>query len=103
MGGRRTGWGLALLLLAPGGLRGDDAPARAVEAFIKAGVRVLRDEQTPGKPVVGIDFTYCDFDAKAARAALKELAAFPDLQALELGQRELTAADLSTFAALKKL
>src|SRR5262249_4678027 len=103
MGGPRTGWALALVLLAPGGPRGDDAPPRVVEAFVKAGVRVLRDEAAPGKHVIGLDFTYCDFDDKATRAALKELAAFSDLQTLELGKREFTAAAFAAFAPLKRL
>jgi len=77
------------------------AEDKAVAAITKLGGRIIRDEKAAGKPVIEVNFTH----AFATDAALKELAAFKQLQTLNLCFPSPAAGDLIlvTDAGLKEL
>jgi Leucine Rich Repeat (LRR) protein len=81
-------------------LRADDAADKAVQTIEKLGGRVTRDNKKDGKPVIKVELT----QTNATDDTLKELAAFPDLQSLNLfGSKQVTDAGLKELAACKQL
>ena len=88
-----------LLLLAAPPLFADDAEDKAVQAVMKLGGKVVRDDKDPAHPVVSVDLSL----TKATDAGLKELAGLKGLQRLVLDNTKVTDVGLKELAALKGL
>src|SRR5262245_48052181 len=88
-----------VLLVATGTLRADEAEERAVKAVRELGGVVWRDEQAPGQPVVRVLLG----GSQVTDAALKEVAAFKNLQTLNLPNTAVTDAGLKELATLTNL
>ena len=69
-----------VLVLGCAALHADSAEDRAVQAVMKWGGRITRDEEAEGKPVVGVDLA----DTKVTDAGLKDLKHFKSLRTLNL-------------------
>ena len=67
-----------------------DQEEKAVNAILKLGGKVTRDEKLPGRPVVGVDLR----DTNIADADLKELKELKSLQKLVLSGTQITDAGL---------
>ena len=88
---------VALLFSCPPS-RAEDAKG-ALAAVQKLGATVLRDEQDPGTPVIGIVFMS---QKPVTDADLRHLRAFPKLRTLALGGSDkVTAQGLATVGGLK--
>ncbi len=79
--------------------RADEGEDRAVAFVQKLGGTVIRDEKTPGKPVVTVKLS----DTDVTDAGLKELAPLKNLTTLYLGCTKVTDAGLKELAPLKNL
>ncbi len=88
-----------LLVMTAGVLRADEAEDKAVKAIEKLGGMITRDEQTDGKPVIGVVFR----EKNVTDADLKELAALKQLQRLYLGNCKITDKGLKELTTLKEL
>src|SRR4051812_8305489 len=88
---------LATVLLLSSAARADEAEvAKRIE---KLGGTVLRDEQQPGNPVVGVDLT----GASATDADLKDFNEFKQLTALTLTATKVTDSGLKELKKIKQL
>src|SRR5437868_3385927 len=77
---------LVLLLLLPAGLRADEAEDRAIQTVLQFGGKVYPEVRQPGQSVTGVTLT----GPRVTDADLKALAAFKDLEALNLGYTAVT-------------
>src|SRR6266508_5028132 len=84
-----------MLILGSAVLHADPAADKAVQAVLKWGGRITRDEDAEGKPVVGVDL---GASQKVTDAGLKELKHFKSLRTLNLWN-----ANNITDAGLKEL
>ena len=89
---------LAALLIA-GLVMAGDTETKAVAALVKLGGKVLRDDMKPGQPVVKVYLT----GPKVTDVELKEIAAFKELQILDLRRTKVTDAGLKNLAPLTQL
>src|SRR5262245_5763093 len=92
---------LAVVLLSPcPPSRAQDAKG-ALAAVQRLGATVLRDEQDPGRPIIGVVFMS---QKPVTDADLRQLRAFPKLRTLALGGSEkVTAKGLATVGGFKSL
>ena len=74
-------------------------PDRAVSFVESLGGKVIRDDNSAGKPVTGIELT----DTNVTDAGLKELASLTNLSSLNLSQTQVTDAGLKELAHFKNL
>jgi len=95
---------IALLLsltvcLAAYGQEPADQEEQAVSAILKLGGKVERDENLPGRPVVGVDLRITNI----TDSDLKNLKGLKGLQVLDLSRNEITDAGLKNLQELKGL
>src|SRR5262249_31639861 len=89
--------GAAVLLAV--GEEGSVDEQKAIDALTKLGSKITRDENAPGKPVVGADLRGC----VAHDSDLARLQACSELVTLNLGGTGVTDGGLKKLAALKAL
>ena len=95
---------IALLLLLAVGLAGCGQTQavreeRAVNAILKSGGQVTRDEKLPGRPVVGVTLK----GPKVTDSDLEDLKELKGLRWLDLSRTQITGAGLKDLKELKGL
>jgi len=94
---RHIAWLLSLAVCFAG--CGQTPEEKAVDAILKLGGKVERDEKLPDRPVAGIDLR----GTKATDVGLKELQELKGLRILDLRDTQITDAGLKELKELKGL
>jgi internalin A len=89
----------AFALLLTGRLLAGEDDAMAEKAIQAFGGEVIRSPDTPGKPIISVDFNA----TQVTDAGLKELAGLKSLQTLHLRFTKVTDVGLKELAGLKTL
>jgi Leucine-rich repeat (LRR) protein len=116
-------WPVALLLLILPGAHGGKTEDDALHTVQKIGAFITRDEQAPGRPVVGVEFYGEHLNSRALtplkqfphlqllgltrwfpnESDFKDLAKLRELRSLKIGYTSFTRPDLKSLATLKGL
>jgi hypothetical protein len=83
------------------GLWSQDAEEKAVSLVLACGGKVTRDENLPGRPVVGVDLLAAKYDI--GDGVLKALVPLKDLRRLEVGGNPITDAGLKEAKKFRHL
>jgi hypothetical protein len=91
--------GLVLIAGCRGSSRPDAVQERAAVELEKLGARVLQDEDSPGKPVVKVDFT----GSSVKDDDLAQLRKFPKVRSVDLTGTDISDAGLAHLKEMPQL